>query len=289
MGERAYRRVVGGRLWVRARRVRRWVVSGRVAIDDGWGGDGRGGYGIAGRGTLGVAGGSIGGGKGSLGVSVGEGILAGMTRSYDAVVLAGGAGRRLGGVDKPALSVGGRMLLDRVLAACAGAGSTVVVGPRRPTARPVGWAREEPAGGGPLPALAAGLAGLGAGRSGVVLVLAADLPFLAADTVHALVDTLTGEPDDREGAAAGGDGVLLVDGDGRDQPLAAAYRIEPLRRELALLRAEHGGLAGLPLRLLTGELELRRIADPTGEATFDCDTWADVAAARARLDTASEG
>jgi molybdopterin-guanine dinucleotide biosynthesis protein A len=201
-----------------------------------------------------------------------------MTTSYDAVVLAGGAARRLGGTDKPALAVGGRMLLDRVLAACAGADRTVVVGPRRPTALPVRWTRERPAGGGPLPALAAGLAALtGDGRPDAVVVLAADLPFLTAPTVAALTEALA--------AAAGTcEGVLLSDPGGRDQPLAAAYLTEPLRRELALLGTEHGTLNGLPLRLLTGELTLRRIADPTGDASFDCDTWDDVAAARARLD-----
>ncbi|NUS13957.1 MAG: NTP transferase domain-containing protein, partial [Streptomyces sp.] len=135
---------------------------------------------------------------------------------------------------------------------------------------------EEPAGGGPLPALAAGLAALtGADRPPVVLVLAADLPFLTGDTAAALVGAVTGA----------WDGVLLTDPDGRDQPLAAAYRAEPLRREAALLRSEHGTLSGLPLRLLTGELTLRRIADPTGRASFDCDTWEDVAVARSRLDT----
>jgi molybdopterin-guanine dinucleotide biosynthesis protein A len=229
--------------------------------------------------------------------------------SYDAVVLAGGAARRLGGADKPALPVGGRMLLDRVLAACAAAEGTVVVGPRRPTARQVRWTREQPAGGGPLPALAAGLAALGAeagwpdaGRSGgvasdgqgrpeVVLLLAADLPFLTASTVNALADALTADREKRTEEEDGTEweGVMLTDADGRDQPLAAAYRIEPLRRELALIGAEHGSLTGLPLRLLTGELALRRIADPTGEASFDCDTWEDVAVARARLDAASEG
>ncbi len=212
----------------------------------------------------------------------GRGILAGMTTSYDAVVLAGGAARRLGGTDKPALAVGGRMLLDRVLAACAAADRTVVVGPRRPTARPVRWTREQPAGGGPLPALAAGLAALtGGDRPAAVVVLAADLPFLTARTLTALTDALTG--------AEACEGVLLTDPAGRDQPLAAAYAAEPLRRETALLRTEHGTLAGLPLRLLTGELSLRRIADPTGEASFDCDTWDDVAVARARLDGESKG
>lgn len=214
--------------------------------------------------------------------------------AHHAVVLAGGAASRLGGADKPALDVGGRALLDRVLAACAGAATTVVVGPRRPTDRPVRWTREDPPGGGPVPALAAGLGALPA-DDGVVLVLAADLPFLTADTVRALLRALTpgaGEPDGPDGPDAPGpvwEGALLTDGGGRDQPLAAAYRIEPLRRELALLKAEHGRLAGLPLRLLARELTLRRVTDPSGDASFDCDTWEDVAAARARLDGAGQG
>ncbi|MEV7236154.1 NTP transferase domain-containing protein [Streptomyces sp. NPDC051020] len=189
---------------------------------------------------------------------------------YDAIVLAGGAAKRLGGADKPALRVGGRALLDRVLAACPDAAATVVVGGRRPTVRPVTWAREEPQGGGPLAALGAGVRLTSAGH---LLVLSADLPFLGESTVEELL-----------AAAAHGerDGALCVDQDGRDQPLVAVYRSEPLRRELALLAAEHGSLAGLPLRLLTHELDLARVeADPL--ASFDCDTWEDVAAARARI------
>ncbi|WP_406507779.1 NTP transferase domain-containing protein [Streptomyces sp. NBC_00212] len=189
---------------------------------------------------------------------------------YDAVVLAGGAAKRLGGADKPGLSVGGRALLDRVLTACAGAATTVVVGGRRPTARPVLWTREEPAGGGPLAALDAGVRRTSAES---VLVLSADLPFLAAPTVDALLDELR---------RTGREGALCTDADGRDQPLVAAYRAEPLRRQLALLATQHGSLAGLPLRLLTRELDLARItADPL--ASFDCDTWEDLAAARARI------
>lgn len=188
---------------------------------------------------------------------------------HDAVVLAGGAARRLGGADKPGVRVGGRPLLDRVLAACSSAATTVVVADRRATARPVLWAREDPPGAGPLAALDAGIRRTSAAY---VVVLSADLPFLDEETVRRLLAALR---------STGTEGVLLTDPDGRDQPLVAAYRSAALRRELAALGAEHGGLAGLPLRLLTGALDLTRITDPV--ASFDCDTWDDIAAARARI------
>ncbi|MBV2356053.1 molybdenum cofactor guanylyltransferase [Streptomyces sp. J2-1] len=191
------------------------------------------------------------------------------TAPYDAVVLAGGAARRLGGADKPGLRVGGRALLDRVLAACADAARTVVVADPRPTARPVRWAREEPAGGGPVAALDAGLRG---GTAGDTVVLSADLPFLTPATVARLLAALR---------ASGADGALLTDADGRDQPLVAAYRTAALRRGLAALADGPDGLAGLPLRRLTGALDLVRVPDPL--ASFDCDTWDDIADARARI------
>ncbi|GAA2731213.1 NTP transferase domain-containing protein [Streptomyces nogalater] len=188
---------------------------------------------------------------------------------YDAVVLAGGAARRLGGADKPGVRVGGRALLDRVLAACADARTTVVVAAPRPTARPVRWTREEPPGGGPLAALAAGLRHTTAGHT---VVLSADLPFVRPGTLRRL---LTAVRD------TGADGTLLTDAGGRDQPLVAAYRTAALRRELAALTAAHGDLTGLPLRRLTGALRLTRVPDPL--ASFDCDTWDDIADARARI------
>lgn len=191
------------------------------------------------------------------------------TDGHDAVVLAGGAARRLGGADKPGVRVGGRALLDRVLAACSGAAVTVVVAEPRPTARPVEWAREDPPGAGPLAALDAGLR---LTTAAYVVVLSADLPFLDEKTVERLLTALQ---------EADTEGVLLTDSGGRDQPLVAAYRSAALRRELAALRAEHGELTGLPLRRLTGALELTRITDPV--ASFDCDTWDDIAAARARI------
>ncbi|MGW8697294.1 NTP transferase domain-containing protein [Streptomyces eurythermus] len=188
---------------------------------------------------------------------------------YDAVVLAGGAARRLGGADKPGVRVGGRALLDRVLAACADARTTVVVAAPRPTARPVRWTREDPPGGGPLAALAAGLRHTTAGHT---VVLSADLPFLRPGTLRRLLTALRD---------TGADGALLTDAGGRDQPLVAAYRTAALRRELAALAAAHGALTGLPLRRLTGTLRLTRVPDPL--ASFDCDTWDDIADARARI------
>ncbi len=188
---------------------------------------------------------------------------------YDAVVVAGGAGRRLGGADKPALTVGGRTLLDRVLAACADARRTLVVGPERPTERAgVRWLREDPPGGGPLAAVAAALPAVTAPR---VLLLAADLPFLDAATVRRLLAALDGDGGDRW------DGALLVDADGCDQPLAAAYRTAPLRAARTAL----GDPAGRPLRGLLAPLRLTRLPDPAG-AAFDCDTWDELAAARDR-------
>nr|WSY57857.1 molybdenum cofactor guanylyltransferase [Streptomyces sp. NBC_00886] len=196
---------------------------------------------------------------------------------YDAVVLAGGAARRLGGADKPGLRVGGRALLDRVLAACADAGTTVVVADPRPTPRPVRWAREDPPGAGPVAALDAGLRHTAADA---VVVLSADLPFLEAATVRRLLTALR---------TSDAEGVLLTDAEGRDQPLVAAYRAPALRRELTALTsaasisgsAAGGSLTGLPLRRLTAALDLTRVPDPV--ASFDCDTWDDLATARARI------
>ncbi|MET7298067.1 NTP transferase domain-containing protein [Embleya sp. NPDC005575] len=192
---------------------------------------------------------------------------------YDAVVLAGGAARRLAGADKPGLLVAGVSLLDRVLAAVAGAERIVVAGPRRATGHEVVWVREDPPGGGPVAALAAALPLV---RAEVVVLLAADLPFVPAELIERLVAEL-----DREPAPAG---AVAVDADGRDQILLAAYRTAALRAGVADLAQP----AGVPLRRVVEPLAPRRIRADS-EAVFDCDTWADVRDARTRsgrMDTA---
>lgn len=192
--------------------------------------------------------------------------------AFDAVILAGGAARRLGGRDKPGLLVGGATLLDHAVAACAGARRIVVVGPERPTAAPVTWVREDPPGGGPVAALAAGLAAVSAP---VTLLLAADLPFVTREVTARLVAALS-DPADVSSEGLAPDAVLLTDSTGRDQPLLAVYRTGALRKAVAAV----GDPDGAPLRRVWAGLRAARMADP-GHAAFDCDTWPQVRAARA--------
>ncbi|MEU4632796.1 NTP transferase domain-containing protein [Micromonospora chalcea] len=225
---------------------------------------------------------------------------------YAAVVLAGGAARRMGGVDKPARPVGGRPMLHRVLAAVADADQRIVVGPSGPVPGGVRTTREEPPGGGPVAAIAAGLALLDPGTTTVAL-LAADLPLLTAAAVTELrraLDTPAAERGrdlaaerehdraaerEREPAAERastlpprGPTVALacyVDGDGRRQQLCAVWRLPALRAALDRLAATRGGtLDGAPVRgLLTG-VAVREVSwSGSGPPPwFDCDTDEDV-------------
>ncbi len=185
---------------------------------------------------------------------------------FDAIVPAGGGARRLGGVDKPGLTVGDATLLGRVLHALGAAGRRVVVGPVRDLPPDVVHCREAPVGGGPLAAVAAGLPRT---RADVVVVVAADLPWIAP-AVPVLLDAL----------AQGGDAIALAAADGRPNPLAAAWRRTALVAALALV----GAPAGVAVRRLHDGADVRVVSDPTGWGA-DCDTWADVAEARRRVRT----
>jgi molybdopterin-guanine dinucleotide biosynthesis protein A len=184
---------------------------------------------------------------------------------FAAVVLAGGRAARLGGQPKPQLDVGGRSMLATVLAALDGAATRVVVGPPQPVPEGVLLVREEPPGGGPVPALAAGLAAVGGAE--VVAVLAADLPFVTVELVTALRERLTG------------DGVLVVDDAGRDQLLLGVWRTAVLRA------ATVGARPHSPLRGVLSPLAVRRYRPPATPGQpppwTDCDTPAELARARA--------
>ncbi|MGX7677166.1 molybdenum cofactor guanylyltransferase [Plantactinospora sp. DSM 117369] len=199
---------------------------------------------------------------------------------FAAVVLAGGAARRMGGADKPALPVGGRAMVDRVLAAAADADLRVVVGPAGELPAGVRATREQPPGGGPVAALAAGLALLpdaadttppDAADTGTVALLAADLPLLTTDAVRQLRAALSRAP--------GVDGVVYVDNAGRAQFLCGVWRVAPLRAALTRLAAGRDGiLTGTSMRALIAELTVTELAwRGTGPPPwFDCDTEDDV-------------
>ncbi len=144
-----------------------------------------------------------------------------MIDDVDAVVLAGGRGSRLGAPSKPDFVVGGRRLLDVALSAVASARRTVVVGPG-PVPRGVLLTREDPPYGGPVEAVAAGLAALDR-HAPWTLLLACDLPGAEAG-VERLLAADPG-PDV--------DGVCLRDGDGRLQWLLGCYRTDALVARLA--------------------------------------------------------
>jgi len=179
-----------------------------------------------------------------------------------AIVLAGGAARRLGGTAKPQLTVAGRSLLDHAVDAVREARRIVVVGPDQPVGADVAFCREDPPGGGPVAAIAAGLPHTAAD---IVVVLAADLPDVAP-AVPLLVE------------AAPADGVaLLVDPDGRANYLAAAWRRASLEKALAAL----GEPAGAAARALAALVPQVAVPDPAAWGR-DCDTWDDVHRARSR-------
>lgn len=202
--------------------------------------------------------------------------------SYAAIVLAGGAGSRMGDAAKPLRQVAGESMLARVLAAVADASHRIVVGP--PALRAVlppqtTLTSEDPPGGGPVAAAAAGLVELAA-STGTVALLAADLPFLTPATIAMLRHAL-----DTGSAAATNestvDGAVLVDADGREQWLCGIWRVAALRRAYAQLPDP----AGVGMRRLVRELRIRTVAatgktadsDAAGPVPwFDCDTEDDL-------------
>ena len=171
---------------------------------------------------------------------------------WDAVVLAGGRGRRLGGWDKATLDVAGRTSLDRVLDAVADAEQLIVVGPPRPTGRVITWCREEPPYGGPPAAVASALPHC---RADTVVLLACDAPLLDRATVAQLL-----------AARAGHDAAWLVDAAGHEQYLAGAYRRTVLGRVVGA-RSLRAAFAGLDVVQVPGTVP-------------DLDDWQAVAAGR---------
>ena len=187
------------------------------------------------------------------------------------LVLTGGLSRRMGS-HKPSLEVGGLPMVVRVLAAVAPR-PVLVVGRADDVPDGVPVLVEDPPGGGPVAAVAAGLTHL-APSSEVVVVLAADLPFITSGHLDRLV----------EAAMVPGTPGLAVstDSGGRTNWLCSAWR----RTVLALAVEALGETVGASMRALATGLQPREVRDLEGVAD-DVDTLEDLA--RARLSDAAEG
>ena len=195
-------------------------------------------------------------------------------KTVDVIVLVGGRGTRLGGVDKATVVVDGQMLLSRLLASfdveddeggATRAGQVVVVGRARVPAG-VRIAIEDPPGSGPVAAIAAGLAALSRGRSPSpwTLVLAVDQPG-APEAVPQLCSAIESEQSRDPGVRARA--LVPVDAEGRWQWLLAAYDTDDLRGAI------HGldDLIGTPMHRVFTQLTVR-VADVDHDLLGDIDT-----------------
>lgn len=189
-----------------------------------------------------------------------------------AIVLAGGRGSRMGGIDKPTLEVEERSMRASVLLAARSAlgegAPLVLVGEPGADVQSIGavCVREEPPFSGPVAGLARGLAELG--RLGstveVVLVLGGDMPWLEPRVLGALVYECAEAPRKVAGA---------VDAGGRRQFLCAAWPRAVLARALSHVAGEGGSLVGASAKSLyraLGELT----PEPVQSAWLDVGTLA---------------
>jgi molybdopterin-guanine dinucleotide biosynthesis protein A len=186
---------------------------------------------------------------------------------WTALVLAGGRGSRLGEVDKAALTIGGRPALDRILSSLPDGVPVVVVGPQRPTRRPVTFRQEQPRFGGPVAGIDAGLVAVG---TPVTVLMAVDMPW-AGELVQRLITEFAG----REAPA-----LVPVDASGFRQPLCAVVRTDALRAALALIDNPRGA----SMRDLMSRLDVRERPLLEAESAWveDIDTPADLRRARSR-------
>ena len=215
--------------------------------------------------------------------------MSGSGLCWDAIIVAGGKARRLGGIDKTALVWRGRSLLDGVLAATAGSRRTCVVGSDAILRADVLRAVEQPRWGGPAAAMVAGLDALarasgsvstGAGSAGAdwIVVLAGDLvraddavPFLVTELDRLLTESQNGAAQTGAAAHRTLDGLISVDAGGRRQPLLAVYRRAALASSALLRSADN-----LSVMSLIGPLNLVELLLPDALGD-DVDTPADAA------------
>ena len=179
-----------------------------------------------------------------------------------AAILAGGRATRFGGLDKGAVIVQGRSILDRQLTALTQVTDDILYVGAKPPAEYRDLLREVPdlrPGLGPLGGLDAAL---GAARDDTVLVIAGDMPFLTAEFLEYLA-RMAGDAGSMRNPGNPGNIDAAVPRTARGRhPLAAAYRRACQPRVRARLAA--GTLA---MRGLLEELQVLEIG-PDAIAQF---------------------
>lgn len=185
--------------------------------------------------------------------------------SFDTIVLAGGRGSRLHGIDKASIVLAGERLVDRAVDAAtqAGAARVIVAGPEHTASRDAFVVREDPPYGGPLAGVAAAFP---LARAPWVLLLACDLehPGLVCEQ---LLAEFRRRAQTEASLSREVDGFVLRDASGHPQWLASLHRTSALRRGLETL---DGAFTDRPLRLLFSQSQLIEI-DATDRVVADID------------------
>ena len=190
-----------------------------------------------------------------------------------AVVLAGGQGLRMGGGDKALRLLGGRTLLDHVLARIAPQVDGVLLNANGDAARFAAWrlpvvGDQIPGFAGPLAGVLAGLrwaAGQGAAE---LLVVPTDSPFLPGDLVARLR------------AGRGGAALVCAASGGRLHPVVALWPVGLAGALAAALAAGERRVAGWMRRQGLAEVDF---STGDGDPFANLNTPAELAAAEARL------
>lgn len=193
------------------------------------------------------------------------------------VIIAGGEGRRLGGVAKSELAVGGVRLIERVAARLEGCGRLLVVHGRRPVDAltlprgAIAVADLDTPYGGPLAGLAAAVDWLArAGLADDILLSVVDAPFLPEDYAVRLLSVLAEAP------------AAIARHGGQPYPANSAWRFEAVAGLPGGVRA---GAAPHSLKRLAAALGAVEVAwpdDGSGDPFANANTPEDLAALEAR-------
>lgn len=195
------------------------------------------------------------------------------------IILAGGSGSRLGGVEKAMLRFKGQTYLARAIAAVAtSVGEIVVVAAAGQaidpgafsTSIPLRVVRDTTAGAGPLAALADGLRAATLDGAAIAVIASCDVPRLSSDVVRLLVGSLANAGEDCDWA--------VPEVGGHPQVLLSAIRttaLAAIESHLASGRRDVRGMLSKLRTRLIDEGQLRRV-DPALASFHDIDTAEDL-------------